>query len=179
MLLFLLLILAIVLVCVGISSLGASKKKTRLEIEQLKNLRSQPKEVDQQSDSGVSAADREFEERWYALSRYDDDVRAAVEVVSPLGEAAVKELKRAFRVINDKDKIGDLAQRIVQGHEQGLLISDAGDNDSELIEADGDKITTEVNPETGKTQYVWNDRRYYSAEAAESARRQALEDRES
>lgn len=52
------------------------------------------------------------DEEWEILSKYDVEVSAAVDLVSVHGDAAIKELWKAHRVINDKSQLSRIASRI-------------------------------------------------------------------
>jgi len=52
------------------------------------------------------------DEEWEILSKYDMEVSAAVDVVRVHGEAAIEELWKAYRVINDKSQLSRIASQI-------------------------------------------------------------------
>ena len=52
------------------------------------------------------------DEEWEILSKYDTLVSAAVDVVRVHGEAAIEELWKAHRVINDKSQLARIASKI-------------------------------------------------------------------
>jgi hypothetical protein len=82
-----------------------------------------------------------LEERWNALIKYDDEIRAAAEAVRPFGERVVMELGRAYFALNeDRRYLPNIVQR---------LIADAKQREAEnrlsrfLQTANGDLCTTE------------------------------------
>lgn len=162
MLYLILLFFMIVMVCGVISLVSNQSRKTKLEMEALQQQRLARTSPEERVEKRPE--DREFEERWHALSRYDDQVRHAVEMLEPHGAAAVAELKRAFKVLQDKDKIGGIAELIMADCEAGRP----------LLPAPGsDEITVETSPDDGRTFFRWQGKRYFSRKAAESARDQA------
>jgi len=55
-----------------------------------------------------------IQERWRALSRYDDDIREATEKLRPFGEHWVNELARAYFALNeDRDYLPNIVSRLL------------------------------------------------------------------
>jgi hypothetical protein len=57
-------------------------------------------------------AERDFDASWLTLQKYDARFASAVKIVEPHGQAALRELKRVFRVVNDPGQIERIAQQI-------------------------------------------------------------------
>ncbi len=53
------------------------------------------------------------DEHWLALSKYNDTIRQALDIVSPLGERAVNEFRIQYCKINNEDKAIEIANRIL------------------------------------------------------------------
>jgi hypothetical protein len=54
-------------------------------------------------------------ERWRALSRYDDDIRAAVDQLAPFGEHWVIELARAYFALNEsREYLPNIVARLLE-----------------------------------------------------------------
>ena len=69
--------------------------------------------VDATADTeGAAAFVPVADEEWNILTQYDVEIRAAVKVVRPHGETAVKELREAHRAINDKSQLSKIASEI-------------------------------------------------------------------
>lgn len=115
--------------------------------------------------------DEAFEEKWRALSRYDDAVRAPIEKVKGLGPGAVNELKRAFYALEDKQALDEVADRIIQDVESGALDLDEMETEESGVwyengrrfERDGDLV---IETYGGQTFYWKNDKRFLSREQA-------------
>ena len=165
-----LLMLLIVLVCAVIANVSKQNKKSKLELDRARKMASRPPDPPAAELKKISD-DQDFDERWDVLRKYDDQVREAVEKVATLGPQGVQELKQAFRVIGDKDKLAEIADRIVA--------SSGSEPDGEISEKiSGSTKTEEIIEEVGsngKRVYVWNGKRYFSRDAAMEARRQARE----
>jgi hypothetical protein len=52
-------------------------------------------------------------EKWNALLRYDDDIAKVAEKLRPLGDKWVDELARAYLVLNDKQYLPSIVQKII------------------------------------------------------------------
>ncbi len=127
MLVLIALVLLIVFLCAAISMMSSSSKANKLAQEKLRREAEQQKEEKQ---AQQSAADREFEENWAVMTRYDNDVRSQVDRLEPHGDQAVNELKRAFRVTGDKTRLADITDRILEDIETGKLKFDSDDSPS-------------------------------------------------
>ncbi|WP_454700900.1 hypothetical protein [Agrobacterium burrii] len=53
-------------------------------------------------------------DRWAALARYDDEIRAAVEQVRPYGSNALDRLRTTYLALNDKAKLPTIIADIQQ-----------------------------------------------------------------
>lgn len=65
-------------------------------------------------------SDLEFENEWDVLCRYEREFRDATIRLTPYGDFALDELKRAYRVINDRSKIADITSIIVDDIEKDI-----------------------------------------------------------
>jgi hypothetical protein len=52
------------------------------------------------------------DEKWAALTKYDDEIRAAVEELQPLGPVAIRKLRSAYLALNDKTKLPAIVRDI-------------------------------------------------------------------
>src|SRR5207253_389342 len=53
------------------------------------------------------------EAKWNALLKYDEDIASAAEKVRPLDEKWIDELARAYLVLNDKQYLPNIVQKII------------------------------------------------------------------
>lgn len=59
----------------------------------------------QMATAPAPAASNADAEKWAALAKYDDDVRAAVAQLQPYGTAALDKLRSTYIALNDKSKL--------------------------------------------------------------------------
>lgn len=52
------------------------------------------------------------DEKWAALTKYDDEIRAAVEQLKPFGPGAIGKLRSAYLALNDKTKLPAIVRDI-------------------------------------------------------------------
>ncbi|MDT8409332.1 MAG: hypothetical protein RQ741_07010 [Wenzhouxiangellaceae bacterium] len=99
--------------------MSSSSKANKLAQEKIRNESRQEKDkaLAQQAEK-----DKEFEESWEILARYDSDVRAQVDRLEQYGSKAIDELKRVFKFTQDKSKLGEAADRILADIESGKLV---------------------------------------------------------
>jgi hypothetical protein len=58
-------------------------------------------------------------ERWKALARYDNEVRAAVEQLKPFGESLVNEIAQAYFALNeDKQYLPSIVRNLIKDAER-------------------------------------------------------------
>jgi len=123
--LFIYLALLCLLICGGIGLVSALKKKQVEETRLIQDRRRrEAAEQDQEARArrdAESRAQEEWEQRWNTLVKYDADVRAAYEKVSQVGPAAQNELRQAFAVFNDAERIPQIADQIVADFQSGKL----------------------------------------------------------
>jgi hypothetical protein len=68
-----------------------------------------------------AVADSAFDERWETLTKYDQRFEEALKMVAAYGPAAIRELKRAFRAVDDPAQIGKIAQKVIADAQSGTL----------------------------------------------------------
>jgi len=113
------LILLIAMVCGVISLVSNKNKQAKIELENARKLRAEASNSAQLSNQQVQT---EHDEAWNTLIKYDDEMRAAYEKVSMHGDAAVAELKQAYKVMGDKSKMPQVADQIVADIESGTKV---------------------------------------------------------
>jgi len=68
----------------------------------------------------LSAPISAVDEEWDILSKYDNEVRAAMNIIRLHGESAVEELRKAHRVINDKSQLSRIASEIDKNYRASI-----------------------------------------------------------
>lgn len=116
MLMIIALVLLIVFLCVAISMMSSSSKTSKLTREKLK-IENEQRYRDQHQKQ--TSSDREFNENWEVMARFDSNVREQIERLESYGAGALDELKRAYKVTRDKDRIPDITSQIITDIESG------------------------------------------------------------
>ena len=123
MLYILFLIVAILAGCALINASKSSSNTNKLaqqklqadqiEKEQKQRAEAQKEQIQNKQESAA------FEEEWDLLTRYDRVVRTQIERLEDHGQAAVKELKRVYKITKDKAGLEGVADQIVADIESG------------------------------------------------------------
>ena len=62
---------------------------------------------------GIKEKENEFEREWDILIKYDKEAKEAVQKLERYGSKALDELKRAYKVMQDKSKLSEIANQII------------------------------------------------------------------